>query len=192
MRIGVDIDGVLADQTREILQRIGHRTGRRFRRSDVTGWDAILGGIDIEVEIEESLQEDPGYVRRMRLIRGAREASHQLAKKHELVAITNRGEESREATEEWLRSKELPIRRIESTRRSSKSQVNVDVLVDDNPKNIQEFASSGGVGILFTQPWNKSVATASVSGHRPRVYRADNWQEVCSIVSKLSRSLPEG
>lgn len=186
MNIGVDIDGVLADQTREILQRINRRTGSHFRKRDVTSWNANLAGIDIEVEIEQSLQKDPGYVRRMQLIQGARVALDQLAKEHELVAITNRAGEMLEVTEDWLKSKMLAVQHVKSTRGSSKSQVNVDVLIDDNPNNIEEFTSNSGAGILFSQPWNKSLATDTLPDH-PRVYRAANWQEVCSIIRKLSR-----
>lgn len=181
LKIGIDIDGVMADQTREILRRINAETNSRFRRRHVDAWDAKLGGIDIEVAIEKALAEDDTYIRGMRVLPTARVSLAKLSQKHTLIAVTHRSEGAREATQDWISQKGLPISRIEYTRGSSKAEVDVDILVDDNPANVDEFAKSSGTAILLRQPWNREVKNQTA-----KVRIAANWDEVCNIVDEIA------
>jgi len=146
----------------------------------VTAWNAKLAEFDIEREIEDALDRDPSYIRGMPLLPGVRRSLAVLATKHEIIAITHRSAETRQVTEEWLRAKGLPVQRVEYTRGSSKADVQVDVLVDDNPRNVQEFADTDGIAILFTQPWNRAFRIED-----PKILRANNWEEVLETICRV-------
>lgn len=60
---------------------------------------------------------------------------------------------------------------------NDKSMILGDLLIDDRPANLATFR--GGV-VLFTQPWNESLAY-------PESGRANNWKEVISIVKNRFR-----
>ena len=52
-----------------------------------------------------------------------------------------------------------------------------DVLIDDNPKNLE---SREGYGILFTAPHNKAYQVDN-----KKIFRANNWDEVYKLVCHM-------
>lgn len=191
MNIAVDVDGVLAEQVKPVLDRLNDRfeeeiireLGRPMRKSDIKTWDEPIPGTDTNIKIEiEKAHEDPEYVLSMPVINGARPTLEEL-KSHgfNITIATSRTNVSSEATKEWLRSKSIPYDEYVSTNGSSKAILDAETLIDDYPRNVTDFTESGRCGILFQQPWN---SLESCERH-PRTYGAESWEHAKDILTDL-------
>lgn len=70
-----------------------------------------------------------------------------------------------------------------------------DVLVDDKPQNVAEWAMTQRSAVLFTQPWNRDhfatpTRLAGTLRHHA-VYRADDWNDVTDIIERLASDGPD-
>lgn len=155
MRIGIDVDGVLANQVAAVLPRIEAKYGLRLSYGQLDQWRYPLGDSDIGIEIMEAM-EDSDWIRSMPVHPGCAEALDGLKTLGEVVIVTARPAESAEATLEWLESNRLPFHRIVHCLGTEKVQQNLDILVDDYTGNIEGFLACGsGMGVLLDQPWNQ-------------------------------------
>lgn len=101
-RIGVDIDGVLADQVGQVLPLINEQFNLSLDREDVADWRLPLPtGSDIAVEIEKALKNSDCVLGMSRLP-GARQFLNRIYPKHEIVIITARPPEALGWTRVWL------------------------------------------------------------------------------------------
>ena len=81
------------------------------------------------------------------------------AKGHKIHIITDRsfGNDSRKNTLDWLDRHMLHYDYITFT--AAKSEVGVDVHVDDKPENFHDMNEAGIPTMLLTRPWNQHVDT---------------------------------
>lgn len=191
MRIIVDVDGVLADQVSPVLERLNERYGLSVTKEEIRRWDEPIADTDIKTEIEKS-HLDPDFVRSMRPLEDACAAMKELARRYEVIIATNRAPSADAATRQWLASNGIPYAEYINTSKSGKERVSGDVLIDDYPGNVLRFAASGGVGILFEQPWNEndpSIRQAIEHGNLAgRIIRARGWRSVVEILKSLESS----
>lgn len=191
MTIAVDVDGVLAEQVPPVLESVREEYGVETVKEDVRTWAEDIPDSDSNVKIEiETRLEQPEFVRSMPPVEGAVDVMRRLASDgHRLVVATARDEVATEATEEWLDHHGIPFDEIRHVENGEKQTLGADVLIDDYPGNVPSFVESGGVGILFEQPWNRDFDDP-VSGN-DTFYRARDWEAVYSIVDALA-STPRG
>lgn len=153
--VGIDVDGVLANQIHGVVPRVEARLGIRLRYEDVTEWRLPLGGSDIAKEIALAL-EDPGYVLAMPLHEGAREVVDELYVDNRVVMITGRPPATRPWTDQWLQNAAFTFDELVNVKEEKKSLYRSDVLMDDYIGNIREYLeNTNGVAILVDQPWNR-------------------------------------
>ncbi|MGB6836516.1 MAG: hypothetical protein WBF66_02300 [Dehalococcoidia bacterium] len=190
MRLGIDIDGVIGDQVRHVTRRIKRREGLSFRKRDIVQWDQPIGNSDIEQEIESAVR-DPEYVLTMPLILGATGAISELSGRHQIVLVTNRPLQSDRYTLEWARRKGIKFDSFHNCRETGKGNLPVDVLVDDRLENVRDFVlTSGGLGILFSQPWNQQRAAVHDLISSGRIVAAQGWRHVKRIIISSDRDRP--
>lgn len=186
LAIGIDIDGVLADQVSHVLTRLrskGQAVG--ITKDMVAEWDYSLGDRTITDEIEEALL-DPQFIEEMPVIHGSIDSMKYLHGRHHVVIATARPLGTEQATLNWLR-KHFLYHEYFNTRAVGKSGHGLKVLVDDNPQNIEDFASSGGTGVLFSQPWNmKDTKKMEDLVRTKRVVRCDDWSEVLAVIEEIT------
>jgi hypothetical protein len=101
LTVGIDVDGVLANQIDGIIPRVRARLGIGLRYEDVTQWRLPLGESDIAKEIAIAL-EDPDYVLSMPLHNGARETADELYQDNRVIMITARPPGAKSWTDQWL------------------------------------------------------------------------------------------
>lgn len=154
--VGIDVDGVLANQIHGIIPRVQARLGIRLRYEDVTEWRLPLGESDISKEILFAL-EDQDYVMNMPQHEGARSVVDDLYMENRVVMITGRPAKTRLWTEQWLQNEAFTFDELVNVKEEKKSFYRTDVLVDDYIGNIKEYLenNSMGVAILVDQPWNR-------------------------------------
>ena len=184
MRIGVDIDGVLADQVGEVLKLVNKAQGTSLRRADIDEWDKIIGTTRIDEEIERALEDD-SYVLRMACIPGARKGMQALSRAHNMVIVTSRPPKSLAASMLWLKQKDIPFDEFCGTQPLGKAGVLVDVLVDYRIENVEEFANAGRKAILLSQPWNQERSKLQPLLQSGAVAVAEKWSGVVNIVNAL-------
>ena len=189
MKIAVDVDGVLADHVSAVLSRLRteHEDFTRTKPT-MTHWDEALPSLDTSLKSEiEAAESDPAFVYDMAPIEGAIEGTTTLADRgHELVIVTARPEKNLSMTHEWLEANGIPHDHEESlsTRGQMKTVADAEVLIDDFPGHIRDFAEAGTYAILFVQPWNKAQVDDLTES--PRIFAAEGWDQVLDIIQSLS------
>ena len=157
--LGVDLDGVLANQVVGVLPRVADTYGVALTYEDIIDWRLPIPGADASTDIAAEIvaaQTDRDYVLRMPVHPGAREMLDELRPDFNIVVLTARSGAALEWSLEWLRLNELPFDELAGSREARKSLHGVDALVDDYLGNIEEFlANSSGPAVLVDQPWNR-------------------------------------
>ncbi len=156
LSIGVDVDGVLANQIAGVLPRIAQRYGLQVTYDDISDWRYKIGNSDI-AEIIEAAMGDQDYILEMPVHPGAKELVDALGDAHRLVPLTARPDGTRDLTEEWLLVNRLNMEKVVSAKEAAKGAFGTDWLLDDYQGNIVDFLeTSSGRAILIDQPWNRN------------------------------------
>jgi len=183
LKIAVDVDGVLADQVSPILKRLNSRYGLKLTKDDITQWDYKIADTNIKIEIENALLERD-YVLSLPIIQGSKEGMKYLYQNHHVTVATARPKETDDATREWV-SSHFKYHDFCNTIGKSKDCVHSDVLIDDYIPNIEEFTKNKGVGLLFSQPWNRERKRLDNLIRESKVLCCANWKDVISTVKIL-------
>jgi uncharacterized HAD superfamily protein len=159
--VGVDLDGVLANQVVGVLPRIAEEYGVELDYEDVDDWRLPIvptngrEPTNIADEIVAA-QQDHDYVVSMPVHAGAREMLDELRERFRVVVLTARGGDALGWSIEWLQGNELPFDKIAGSIEAQKSLHGVDALVDDYLGNVREFMDeTTGPSVLVDQPWNR-------------------------------------
>jgi 5'(3')-deoxyribonucleotidase len=182
MRLGIDLDGVVADFTGGWIRRYNAEFGTAIRTEDAVRWRAAL-----DLTHFASMREfwhwarrgdGPSLFREFDTHEGAQAWLHELAGEHEVVIITTKPSWAVHDTYAWIAEKRLPTREVHIT--AQKWRVACDVYVDDNPYQLRDLVSNRREATVcrFVRPWNAPVAgTVDVAG----------WDEFGALVHDLSR-----
>jgi len=191
MIIAIDVDDVVADLVTAWLAAYNADYDDTLRPDDIGYWTAMADKTKCGSKIYSYL--DASMYQKVLPVDNAKMCIDNLvADGHEILFVTSAMREHAGAKSEWLRRFQFikdaqayrgliaPIY-IEAT---DKSRIHADVLVDDNPTNIQAFH---GQAIVFSRPWNTSLDWPC---------RAKNWDEVMALLpnpivgSTLSEDYP--
>ncbi len=199
MRIGIDIDDVIAKTGQIFYRKINEKYGLNIEFTKVPTYNYV----DIEVgkkghSMEEfyqyvtDLQLKSPYHEELILRRGFKEALSRLYKKgHIIYLISNRHILILPYTAVWL--KKLGILKFVSgvlhntytqkpygmfkIRESKRLKVNV--FLEDALDYALPLAKSKIPVILFDRPWNQAPSLPA------NIYRVNDWQEAEAIINKL-------
>ncbi len=160
LSLGVDLDGVLANQVVGVLPRIEASYGVVLTYEDVSDWRLPITGADASTDIAAEIvaaQTDRDYVLSMPAHGGARQMLEELRRDFRVVVLTARSGDALEWSVEWLRQNQLPFDDLAGSEEAKKSLHGVDALVvDDYLGNVEEFlTNTSGPAVLVDQPWNR-------------------------------------
>jgi len=188
LRIGVDLDGVLAEAMVVWCDLYNKRYGGSLTFEDIRAWEVwrivkitrdqffrLLDDAWLEWERMPPTEESVGE--QMRLLREFGTVD----------VVTGRSMRTGSQAKEWLRAQAISYDRFVRTESTlAKIRLDYDVFVDDSPKLMERIASRSTVlGILYTRPWNREAHMPSV------IRRANSWSEVPSIVRAARESAPQ-
>lgn len=191
MKIAVDIDGVLAKQVSAVLSEINDVHGINITKDQIVTYDQALPRIDSSIK-EEIVQRisDPHHILGVEPVENSVKAIQSLKREgHDIIIATHRDEETIPASIDWLKYNGIPFNEVQSTSEIGKASLRADLLIDDYPDHIRDFANSGRKAILFSQPWNKNFETNNVQYEG--IYRSDDWVEVLNIISGFDKSVAD-
>lgn len=186
MRIGVDMDGVLADFDKGWIDRWNQDHGTEFEYKNCDHWDALTSLTNVSYdewwEWAQSKHED--LFLNLDPLPGAVEGVQRLKKaEHDIVIITAKPRWAAGHPSAWLIEHDVPYDEIHVT--SNKEYVLVDVLIDDALHNIEgvyTYASLLNIDVpllLQHRPWpyvNRGVDSNFAD------YITTSWEQITKII----------
>ncbi|MBU6501079.1 MAG: hypothetical protein KGJ89_03050 [Patescibacteria group bacterium] len=180
MRIGLDLDDVVADSGAAIIEMHNKKHGADFKKADFRefSWEKTWGISREErvKELDEFFATD--QLKKINPVAGSVKAIKAIkAQGHELYIITARETKEREETKLWIEGR-FPdaFADVHHTTFGKKSgickELEIDVFIEDNLATAIDCAAAGIRVFLFDQPWNRE-------GEFPKnVERVFSWEEV--------------
>jgi 5'(3')-deoxyribonucleotidase len=186
LTVGIDLDGVLADQLAGAFPRIKERLGIDLAWNDVTEFRLPLGETDLAREIELA-QLDPAYLLEMPVHSGALALVDELRLHYRVVLITARPGSALELTSAWLDARGFKFEAIIPATEEKKSVYGADVLIDDYTGNIRDFlANTDGLGVLVDRPWNRTDRS-TISAHPDHFAVAETFAAIPALITSFAR-----
>ncbi|MDR0373026.1 MAG: hypothetical protein LBI79_05665 [Nitrososphaerota archaeon] len=184
VHLGFDIDGVIANFSLPLIERIRRDYGVVVKESDIYCYDLnVVFGI---TKAEETKLVEDILIDNLPLYDGAKETLEQLNKEgHSIYLLTGRWGHLREATEMWLKENGVHYTELHLLDVGKKYQANVaplDVIVEDSLGEAIEWSGKVKNILIYDHPWNK---TLNVRGLTKRVYC---WSDIYHEIQQLQAS----
>ncbi|MFO7292925.1 MAG: hypothetical protein FWJ92_06415 [Actinomycetes bacterium] len=165
MRLGIDLDGVVADFNSGWISRYNREFGTEIPFDAVRSWDAIpsLTHFRDMGEFWRWARDHDGrsMFRHLEPYPGAIEALWRLARRgHHIVVLTTKPRWAIHDTFEWIAEHRLPTREVHILDR--KWEVDCDVYLEDAPHNLERLVRYRPDRIVarYVRPWNHPVEGA--------------------------------
>ena len=162
MRIGVDLDGVVADFTDGWTSQYEKDFGKKISENDITEWGLSkpLTHFEEEIDFWNWAKDIDGssIFRNLKTYNNAIEVLIDLSLKgHEIVIISSKPWWSIHDTLMWLGENKIPSKEIHFT--EDKWKVNCDVYIDDAPHQLESFVKNVPDKLIlrFIRPYNRFV-----------------------------------
>jgi 5'(3')-deoxyribonucleotidase len=180
LRLGIDLDGVVADFNVGWMERYNREFGTRLHHSQVVMWDGLqslthFGSMD---EFWQWARSGPQSIfRDLPLIEGALEAMQRLAGDHRIVIVSSKFDWAIPDTLAWLSEHRVPAREIHFV--WDKTAVPCDVYLEDAPHNLEALVERrpGSLVCRMVRPWNRPV---------PGAHDVADWAEFEAAVGELA------
>jgi len=158
MNLGFDIDGVIANFSKPLLDTIKEKYGLTLQVMDIYTFDLniVLGITKAEGNqlITETLKKD------LPLNSGAKETLEQLSREgHSIYLLTGRYDHLRDLTQSWLKEKGVPYNQLHLLNIGEKYLAKVDpldLIVEDSLEEALEWTHKVRNVLVYDQPWNKT------------------------------------
>ena len=189
MRLGIDLDGVVADFNAGWMKLHGEEFGTDLTSDLVDTWDGLhrVGGFADMNEFwrwAEGGASRPSIFRHLDPYPDAIDSLRLLRRRgHEIVIVTTKPEWARTDTFRWLADHAVPTNEVHLADR--KSNVACDVYLDDAPHVLHELVEHRSDRSIcrFVRPWNRPVdGTVDVTG----------WPEFVDHVDELTMNSIDG
>mgnify|MGYP001811917705 FL=1 len=181
MRLGIDLDGVVADFNSGWMRHYGADFGVALTPEDARVWNGIpdlTHFADMRAFWEWAEQRGtPSFFRHLDLFEGATDALEDLSKVHDLVILTGKPDWAVHDTYSWIAEHGLPTREVHVP--DDKWLVPCDIYLDDSPEQLAELARFRPEAEVcrFVRPWNTSM---------PGVRDIDGWPAFTRFVGHLT------
>jgi len=184
MRIGVDIDGVVADTFPLLVAELNSYFRVAVKISDIHQYDLDKFYHVTRMELErfyrdrgELLIECPPPVK------GAAAHLRKLARSHEIFLISARLEEWRKKTELWLQKHGIIYHHLflagSHDKRDACRYFKVDLFIDDRLENTLQIKECGIPAILMDAPYNRADLPAGIK-------RCYSWPEIYGEIETMN------
>jgi 5'(3')-deoxyribonucleotidase len=188
MRLGIDLDGVVADFNAGWIGRYNDEFAAEVPHDAVQVWDGmhdLTHFTDMRAFWDWAKGHGQGSVfRHLELYAGAEAALRQLDDNgHEIVIITSKPDWAVHDTFAWLADHRIPTREVHVTWR--KAAVPCDVYLDDAPHNLRRIHRARPEALVcrFVRPWNLPM---------PGVRDVHDWDEFVRLCRSAGRDPETG
>lgn len=180
MRLGIDLDGVVADFNSGWIQRYNKEFGADVAFDAVVAWDGIpsLTHFRHMGDFWDWARDHDGHslFRHLDTYEGAVDSLRRLDQEHRVVVITTKPRWAVHDTYAWLAHHRIPTREVHITR--YKWDIACDVYLDDAPHVLYDLLRWRPEATVcrFVRPWN-----ARMDG----VSDVRSWPEFEALVASL-------
>lgn len=194
MKLGFDIDGVVANVAQTVIDGINKKYGLNHTVG-ILVYNSVSTGKYVEDEelnkkldqfMRDEILDNHDAMLSLEPHEGAVEAINKLKRYHSIHFITARKCESKDVSIAWCKKHKIPLDSLHAigtagTGKSNKGMIgrslNLDFYIDDHPKHLESMYKyknrwRKGLG-LFTRPWN-----ADEPLDMSKFIRFNNWNEV--------------
>lgn len=181
MRLGIDLDGVVADFNGGWMQRYNEEHGASLTPDMVVSWDGLhqlthfpdMGAFWTWARNHEG----PTVFRHLEAYSGAVETLRQLNREgHDVVILTAKPDWAVHDTFEWLADHRIPTREVHCL--DDKWRIPCEVYLDDSPYVVPQLVAQRPDAVVcrFVRSWNRPVDGArDVHG----------WDEFATVIREL-------
>jgi 5'(3')-deoxyribonucleotidase len=180
MRLGIDLDGVVADFNAGWMARYNDEFGTDLVPAAVRAWDGMreLTHFDDTEAFWDWARGHggPSFFRHLETYEDALPALHQLAGSgHEIVILTTKPDWAVHDTFAWIADHRIPTREVHILYR--KWLVACDVYLDDAPHQIRRIHQGRPDAVVcrFVRPWNSP---------EPGTHDVESWAEFLILVGR--------
>jgi len=191
MKIGIDLDDVLAVSLPHYLQALNRRFGLSIEPAD-GAWRILDQFPHIPRREANSFFTElieGGFFLSRPLMQGAREAVESLAQDgHHLFIVTGRATRDAAVTREWLHEVGLlghfgavvhnGKERVERYKAAAASDLQLDLFIEDELAVATAIAEAAIPVLLFDHPWNRGAVPSNVR-------RVRSWTEVLDLIAEM-------
>jgi len=176
MRIGIDIDNVIANTFEDLAARFNQYVGKDLNANEVVDFmrreKFRMWGYWF-VTWRESL------LTRVSLIEGAKHTITNWYDDHEILLVTSRLPILNRQTKKWLNQHEIPYHKLHHSkeREKYKKAPNCDVFIEDNLEECEILADYCDRVYLMDHPWNRRPLK------KDNIIRVTSWTELKEILS---------
>jgi uncharacterized HAD superfamily protein len=190
MRIGIDLDEVLAKMVVELNNFYNRRYGTNFSFDDYAEYDLEVtwgGSRDRAVRIVREFYSS-SFFKDIQPLDGSQEGIDKMFEENELFVVTARPSLLKRRTEEWIekyfsgRMKEVIYTGEYSLHSSEMSKEKIclgkgiEIILEDNLETARKCSLEGIRSVLFDRPWNQN-------GFDRSVVRVRSWKEALEAVA---------
>jgi uncharacterized HAD superfamily protein len=185
LRIGVDLDGVLAEPMTVWCELYNRRHGGSLSIEDIRAWEVWKV---VKISREEFFRTlDNAWLEWERIPATEEDVGQQVKHLREfgtVDVVTGRSLRTVGPAEKWLKAHSVLYDRFVRTESTlAKIHLDYNVFVDDSPRLMELIASKSlALGILYTRPWNRDAHMPSV------IRRVTSWAEVPEVVRTAQES----
>lgn len=181
-RIGVDIDGVIADSQPVIIKKLNHHFEKNYTLDDFVDFDPVkmfgVGRSELdlfimrrELEIIEEAVPLPGAVETLKEFSGSKK----------IILVSARTPAYLGQTLAWLDGYGIPHDELlllgQHDKRQSCLDLCVDIFIEDNKKNAEQIASCGIPVLLMDAAYNRGRLPDTIT-------RVHSWTEIRDCILK--------
>lgn len=183
LRIGVDLDGVVADFVSGWVQRYNAEFGTRLRVCDAVEWHAATRMTHFSSSREfwrwarHAGPDGRSLFRVLPLYPGAVDGLRELLRLAHVVVLTTKPQWAVADTLSWLGGLELPLREVHVT--ADKTTVDCHVYVEDSPRHLGALRRRRPEAVVcrWVRSWNSVLAGC---------LDVDSWEDVHVVVRELA------
>lgn len=182
LRLGIDMDGVLADFNAGWMKRYNLQFGARLHASEVVTWDGLHTLTHFETMDDFWGWAQLGVTsifRDLPPVPGAIEAMAELARQHRIVIVSSKFDWAIPDALAWLGEHRVVAEEVHFV--WDKTTVPCDVYLEDAPHNLEALVAAYPEALVcrMVQPWNRAVKGA---------IDITDWAEFLTQVGMRARS----
>jgi len=185
MRIGIDIDGVVADTFHLLVNELNIFFSRDIQPRNVTSYDLReVYGIDAKQLEKFATASKIKLTDAPEPVPGALKCIDRLKNNDKVFFISARPQSLYTRTEAWLKKHKLDWDLLILLGRHDKAdtcvKLQLDVLVEDNLQNALQVSDRDITVLLLDAPYNQGPLPSLVQ-------RCRTWEEICTHIHVMSK-----